>query len=82
MAPASIQQFENRTLPSELIRSGAFTWNSEFIKFMNRYPKDPQAFSKALVDFATIYPSKLAFTVAPTSSGTQASFQKTCLHLL
>jgi hypothetical protein len=77
MAPASIQQFENRTLPSELIRSGAFTWNSEFIKFMNRYPKDPQAFSKALVDFATIYPSKLAFTVSATSAGTEANFQKT-----
>ena len=77
MAPASIQQFENKTLPSELIRSGGFTWNSEFVKFMNRYPKDPQAFSKALVDFATIYPSKLAFTVSATTAGTEANFQKT-----
>lgn len=77
MAPASIQQFENKTMPSELIRSGAFTWNSEFVKFMNRYPSDPQAFSKALIDFSTIYPSKLAFTVSATSAGTEAGFQKT-----
>lgn len=77
MAPASIQAFENKTLPSELIRSGAFTWNSEFMKFRNRYVDDPQGFSKALVDFATIYPSKLAFTVSATSAGTEAGFQKT-----
>ena len=77
MAPASIQAFESKTLPSELIRSGAFTWNSEFMKFRNRYVDDPQGFSKALIDFATIYPSKLAFTVSATSAGTEAGFQKT-----
>jgi hypothetical protein len=77
MAPASIQGFENTTVPSELIRSGVFTWSTEFTKFMNRYPNDPQAFSKALVDFATIYPSKLAFTVSATTAGTEAGFQKT-----
>lgn len=78
MAPASIQMFENKTMPSELLRSGAFTWSAELIKFKNRYPADdPLAFSKALVDFATIYPSKLAFTVSATDAGTQAGFGKT-----
>lgn len=76
MAPASIQAFENQTLPKELIRAGGFTWNSEFIKFMNRYPNDPKAYSKALIDFAKIYPSKLVFTVSPTTAGTEANFQK------
>lgn len=76
-APASIQAFENVTMPSELIRSGAFTWNTEFVKFMERHPDDPLAFSKALVEFATIYPSKLAFTVSSTDAGVQAGFQKT-----
>lgn len=76
MAPASIQTFENQTLPKELIRSGAFTWNSEFVKFLNRYPNDPLAYSKALMDFAKIYPSKLVFTVSPTTAGTEANFQK------
>jgi hypothetical protein len=77
MSIASIQAFEDKSIPKELHDASAFTWNSEFVKFMERHKGDPQAYSKALVEFATIYPSKLAFTVSGTSSGTQANFGKT-----
>ena len=76
-AVASVQTFENTTVPNELLDVGVFTWNSEFVKFMERYPNDANAYSKALVDFARIYPSKLAFTVSATDADVQANFQKT-----
>ena len=76
-AVASVQTFENTTVPENLLEVGVFTWNSEFVKFMERYPNDANAYSKALVDFATIYPSKLAFTVSGTDAEVQANFQKT-----
>jgi hypothetical protein len=75
--PASVQLFANKDIPKELINAGVFTWDSEFQKFIARYSGDPKAFSKALVDFAKIYPSKLVFTTAKTSAGTEANFQKT-----
>lgn len=76
-APASIQQFENVTVPEELKAAGAFTWNSEFIKFVKRHEGDPNGMDKALTEFATIYPDKLAFTSSATTAGTVANFQKT-----
>lgn len=76
-APASIQQFENVTVPEELKAAGAFTWNSEFIKFVKRHQGDPKGMDKALTEFATIYPDKLAFTSSATTAGTVANFQKT-----
>ena len=77
MSVASIQAFEDKSIPKELHDASAFTWNSEFIKFMERHKGDPQWFSKALVEFATIYPSKLAFVSSATSSGVEANFSKT-----
>ena len=77
MTPASVQLLANGDMPKELLRAGAFTWDSEFQKFVKRYPNDPKAFSKALVDFAKIYPSKLVYTVSKTTAGTEANFQKT-----
>ena len=76
-APASVQLFATKDIPKELIDAGVFSWDSEFQKFIKRHEGDPKAFSKALVDFAKIYPSKLVFTVAKTSAGTEANFQKT-----
>lgn len=76
-APASVQLFANKDIPKELRDAGVFTWDAEFQKFVKRQGDDPKAFSKALVEFARIYPSKLVFTVAKTTAGTQANFQKT-----
>lgn len=76
-APASMQLFATKDVPKELIDAGVFTWDSEFQKFIKRHEGDPKAFSKALIEFAQIYPSKLVFTVAKTTAGTQANFQKT-----
>jgi hypothetical protein len=75
--PASVQLFANKDIPKELLNAGAFTWDSEFQKFIARHQGDPKAFTKALVEFAKIYPSKLVFTTAKTDAGTQANFQKT-----
>ena len=76
-AVASVQTFENATVPENFLEAGVFTWNSEFVKAMERYPNDANAYSKALVDFAKLYPSKLAFTVSGTDADVQANFQKT-----
>ena len=76
-APASVQIFANKDIPKELINAGVFSWDAEFQKFIRRQGDDPKAFSKALIEFAKIYPSKLVFTVAKTSAGTEANFQKT-----
>jgi hypothetical protein len=75
-APASIQTFANVDVPKELLSAGAFTWDTEFQKFLKKYDGDPQAFQKALVGFSKLYPSKLAYTISATDSDTQADFRK------
>lgn len=74
---ASIQSFDNNNVPKELINSGVFTWDSEFQKIMKKFDGDPNALSKALVQFAKLYPSKLAYTNFATEATTYASFRKT-----
>lgn len=76
-APASVQMFGNRDVPKELIDAGVFTWDSEFAKILQRHAGDPDAFSKALVKFATLYPTKTVYSASKTSSETEAGFQKT-----
>jgi hypothetical protein len=75
-APASVQTFASKDVPKELINAGYFTWNTEFAKILKRYSNEDQAFEKAFVQFATLYPSKTVYTVAPTTAATEASFQK------
>lgn len=74
---ASIQAFDNKDIPKELINAGVFTWDSEFQKFMKKFDGEPNALSKALVQFAKLYPSKLAYTNFATEATTYASFRKT-----
>ena len=74
---ASIQTFDNKNVPKELINAGVFTWDSEFQKFMKKFDGEPNALSKALVQFAKLYPSKLAYTNFATEATTYASFRKT-----
>ena len=74
---ASIQSFDTKNVPKELINSGVFTWDSEFQKIMKKFDGDPNALSKALVQFAKLYPSKLAYTNFATEATTYASFRKT-----
>jgi hypothetical protein len=75
--PASIQAFDTKDIPKELINSGVFTWDSEFQKFLKKHEGDPLALSKALVDFAKLYPSKIAYTNFGRDTETYASFRKT-----
>jgi hypothetical protein len=74
---ASIQSFDNNNVPKELINAGVFTWDSEFQKIMKKFDGDPNALSKSLVQFAKLFPSKLAYTNFATESTTYASFRKT-----
>lgn len=74
---ASIQAFGNKDVPKELINAGIFTWDSEYIKILKKFDGQPDAPAKALVQFAKLYPSKLAYTNFPTRSTTYASFRKT-----
>lgn len=74
---ASIQAFGNKDVPKELLDAGVFTWSSEFQKFMKKFDGDKDALSKALVQFAKLYPSKLAYTNFATEATTFASFRKT-----
>ena len=76
-APASVQMFATKDVPKEMIDAGYFTWDSEFAKILNRYADQDNAFEKAFVQFATLYPSKTVFAVAKTTSNTEASFAKT-----
>jgi hypothetical protein len=76
-APASVQMFATKDVPKEMIDAGYFTWDSEFAKILSRYADDDHAFEKAFVQFATLYPSKTVYTVAKTTSNTEASFRKT-----
>ena len=76
-APASVQMFATKDVPKEMIDAGYFTWDSEFAKILSRYADDDKAFEKAFVQFATLYPSKTVYSVAKTTSNTEASFRKT-----
>lgn len=76
-APASVQMFATKDVPKEMIDAGYFTWDSEFAKILNRYSNEDNAFEKAFVQFATLYPSKTVYSVAKTTAGTEASFAKT-----
>jgi hypothetical protein len=76
-APASVQMFATKDVPKELINAGYFTWDSEWAKILSRYAGEDHAFEKAFVQFATLYPSKTLYSVAKTTAGTEASFQKT-----
>ena len=75
--PASIQAFDNVGVPKELINAGVFNWDSEFQKFMKKFDGERDALSKALVQFAKLYPDKLAYTNFGTKATTYASFRKT-----
>jgi hypothetical protein len=75
-AVASIQAFDNKTVPKEMLDAGVFTWSSEYQKFLKKYDGDENALSKALVDFAKLYPDKLAYTVSATESDTRATWRK------
>jgi hypothetical protein len=74
---ASLQTFGNKDIPKELKNSGVFTWDSEFQKFMKKFDGDPEAYSKAYVQFAKLYPSKAIYVTSATDTTTYASFQKT-----
>ena len=75
-APASVQLFATKDVPKEMINAGYFTWDSEFAKFVKKHANEENAFSKALVEFATLYPSKTVYSVSKTDSQTEAGFQK------
>ena len=74
---ASIQAFDTKSIPKELTDAGVFTWDSEFQKMMKKYEGDPKALNKALVSFAKLYPSKLAYTNFARDTTGFASFRKT-----
>lgn len=74
--PASIQNFATKDVPQEMINTGVFTWEAEFQKILKKYDGDEQAISKAMVTFAKLYPSKLAYTTSATSASTYADFPK------
>lgn len=75
-APASVQLFATKDVPKEMIDAGYFTWDSEFARFVKKYANEENAFSKALVAFVTLYPTKTVYTVPKTTTQTEASFQK------
>jgi hypothetical protein len=75
--PASIQNFANKDVPKELINAGVFTWDSEYIKILKKYEGEEDALSKAMVTFAKLYPSKLAYTTSASRATTFAQFRKT-----
>ena len=74
---ASIQAFGNKDVPKGLINAGVYTFTSEFNKILKKFDGDPKGIEKALVMFAKIYPSKLAYTEFQTESVTFANFRKT-----
>jgi len=74
---ASIQAFDTKEIPKELIDSGVFTWDSEFQKMMKKYEGQPNALNKAIVSFAKLYPSKLVYTNFARDTVGFASFRKT-----
>jgi hypothetical protein len=74
---ASIVAFDTKEVPKELIDSGVFTWDSEFQKFMKKYEGQPNSLNKALVSFAKLYPSKLAYTNFARDTAGFVEFRKT-----
>ena len=76
-APASVQLFATKDVPKEMIDAGYFTWDSEFAKMVKRFENEDNPYEKALVQFATLYPSKTVYAVSKTTAGTEASFAKT-----
>ncbi len=74
---ASIVAFDTKEVPKELIDSGVFTWDSEFQKFMKKYEGQPNSLNKALVSFAKLYPSKLAYTNFARDTAGFTEFRKT-----
>ena len=74
---ASIQGFWNKDVPKEMINAGVFDFDSEFQKIMKKFDGQPDALSKSLVQFAKLYPSKLAYTNFGKDTTTFASFRKT-----
>lgn len=76
-APASVQMFATKDVPKEMIDAGYFTWDSEFAKILAKHANEDNAFEKAYIKFATLYPSKTVYSVAKTTAGTEASFAKT-----
>jgi len=74
---ASIQAFGGKDVPKELLNAGVFTWDAEYRKFLKKFEGQKDAPAKALVQFAKLYPSKLAYTNTPTRATTFASFRKT-----
>ena len=75
--PASLQSFGGKDVPKELINAGVFTFDAEFRKFLKKFDGDKDAYSKALVQFAKLYPTKLAYTNFGTEATTFADFRKT-----
>ena len=76
-APASVQLFATKDVPKEMIDAGYFTWDSEYAKILKKYANQDNAYEKALVEFATLFPSKTVYAVSKTTAGTEASFAKT-----
>lgn len=74
---ASLQTFGTKDVPKELTNAGVYTFDSEYRKFLKKYDGQPDAPAKALVDFAKLYPSKLAYTNFGTQANTYADFRKT-----
>jgi hypothetical protein len=75
-APASVQLFATKDVPKEMINAGYFTWDSEYAKILKKYANQDNAYEKALVEFATLFPSKTVYAVAKTTAETEASFAK------
>ena len=77
ITPASVQMFNTKDVPKEMIDAGYYSWDTEFIKILKRYENQDNAYEKAYVVFATLFPSKTVYAVSKTQTGTEASFQKT-----
>ena len=75
-AIASIQGFDIKSVPKEMLDAGVFSWTTEYQKFLKKYEGDENALPKALIDFAKLYPDKLAYTVSATESDTRATWRK------
>lgn len=74
---ASIQGFATKDVPKEFINAGIFTFDAEYRKFLKKFDGQEDAPAKALVQFAKLYPSKLAYTNFSSETTTFAQFRKT-----
>ena len=75
--PASLQSLGGKDVPKELVNAGVFTFDAEYRKLLKKYDGQPDAPAKALVAFAKLYPTKLAYTNFGTEATTFADFRKT-----